>query len=127
MPEPDAHEVLVPLGGHGLELEQEALGEGLVGAAEHEVEVLGRARLALLRSHHERGVIALDQLRLRVGVDAQAAVEHAREARELGEDQRARQAAPVAREHKLKRGGVDGLAQRCDREDRRLAPELQPL
>ena len=28
----------------------------------------------------------------------------------------------MAREHKLKRGGVDGLAQRCDREDRRRAP-----
>mmetsp|Transcript_7366 Transcript_7366/g.18305 ORF Transcript_7366/g.18305 Transcript_7366/m.18305 type:complete len:332 (-) Transcript_7366:273-1268(-) len=90
VPEADAHEVLVPLGGHGLELEQEALGEGLVGAAEHEVEVLGGARLALLRAHHERGVEALHQLRLRVGVDAQAAVEHAREAGELGEDQRAR-------------------------------------
>mmetsp|Transcript_59378 Transcript_59378/g.142495 ORF Transcript_59378/g.142495 Transcript_59378/m.142495 type:complete len:526 (-) Transcript_59378:1197-2774(-) len=126
--ESDADEVLVPLGRHGLELEQEALGEGLVSAAEDELEVLGRARLALLRPHHERRVEALDQLGLRVRVDAEAAVEHAREACELGEDERpGGQAAPVARQHKLERRHVDGLAQGRDGEHRRRAPQLQPL
>ena len=41
---------------------------------------------------------------LRVRVDAEAAVEHAREACELGENEcPSGQAAPVAREHKLER------------------------
>ena len=65
---------------------------------------------------------------LRVRVDAEAAVEHAREACELGENEcPSGQAAPVARQHKLERRHVDGLSQGSDSEHRRRTPQLQPL
>ena len=126
-PEAHADKVLLPLGDGRLQVGEEALREGFVRAAHDVREVLLGTHVALLVAHPQRNVQRLHDLPLRVGVDAQAAVEHAREARELGDERPRREAAEVARQHKLERVQVDGLTQRGDAQHLARAPQPQPL
>mmetsp|Transcript_44853 Transcript_44853/g.102985 ORF Transcript_44853/g.102985 Transcript_44853/m.102985 type:complete len:376 (-) Transcript_44853:1300-2427(-) len=121
------HPVLLLLALHRLEVDEEARAPVLRRVRRDVVEVLARARLALDGRHLERLVERRLQLRLREGVDAQRAVEHAAEARELREDHHARrQVGEVAGDDELERPHVDRLARRRVHHHVRQLPHGHP-
>mmetsp|Transcript_8851 Transcript_8851/g.29241 ORF Transcript_8851/g.29241 Transcript_8851/m.29241 type:complete len:390 (-) Transcript_8851:1314-2483(-) len=126
-PKPDGHPMVLLLALHRLEVGEEAAGPLLRGVFGDVFQVLAAARLALRVGHRERRVERLAQRLLREGVHDQRAVEHPREAGELGEHRHARGlAAERARHHVLERVGVDRLAHRRIDYHVRLQPQQQP-